>query len=65
MIGHHLKKSNWVTQYEIYQDHDFIGGCFFDSGNGIFQLFLMLISALFAKQVYHRHSSRQGGLTLT
>jgi hypothetical protein len=40
MIGHHLKKSNWVTQYEIYQDHDFIGGCFFDSGNGIFSAFL-------------------------
>jgi hypothetical protein len=42
-----------------------LGAVFSIAGMAFFQLFLMLISALFAKQVYHQHSSRQGGLTLT
>jgi len=35
------------------------------AGMAFFQLFLLLISAFFSKQAYYRHSSRQGGLTLT
>jgi len=34
------------------------------AGMAFFQLCLLLISALFAKQTYHRHNSRHNGLTL-
>jgi hypothetical protein len=42
-----------------------LGAVFSIAGMAFFQLFLLLVSALFAKQALHRHGSQQNELTLT
>lgn len=41
-----------------------VAAVFSIAGMAFLQLFVLLISALFAQQVYTRHQTRQGGLRL-
>jgi hypothetical protein len=60
-----IKQNLWVRSMKLIKAMILLGAVFSIAGMAFFQLFLLLVGAPFAKQSFHQHSSRQGGLTLT
>lgn len=49
---------------KLFKTMILLGAIFSIAGMAFFQLLLLLINAVFAKQAYHRHNSRRGGLAI-
>jgi hypothetical protein len=65
MIKAQIKKYIGYIWHEIYQTHDFIGGCFFDSGHGIFSAFIAPYQCAFCQASFPSTWLAKNEFTLT